>query len=375
MEKTTLQQGLNEVARKRVHRMIDNNQPLFRQTMQRLMQEAGTANDYLASIGAANRTQAAPEVIFLEDGNKLIMNMAGRKYGLHRNAVGQLAEKVAVPAKYLRELSEGAAWQRKLAAEILNQHSSWTKRSRLLVRTVDDQVRGVLSDSYRRLNSVELVTAFLSAATAQGGVPCDALMTDTKIYVETIMPEPICIPTQRNGTVAIYMGARFSTSDYGDGAVEMRTFLLNGVCLNGMVRESVMKQIHLGARLSESQMLSDRTYRLDTATMVSAIGDYTRNLYDPNNLRQKSLEIQAASEAEVDFEAELKKLVKGGRLQKTEGEGVQKLLMANNPDDGLSGGATLWKLTQAITACARELAPARSRELQEISGELMARAL
>lgn len=189
------------------------------------------------------------------------------------------------------------------------------------------------------------------------------------------MPEPICIPTQRNGTVAIYMGARFSTSDYGDGAVEMRTFLLNGVCLNGMVRESVMKQIHLGARLSESQMLSDRTYRLDTATMVSAIGDYTRNLYDPNNLRQKSLEIQAASEAEVDFEAELKKLVKGGRLQKTEGEGVQKLLMANNPDDGLSGGATLWKLTQAITACARELAPARSRELQEISGELMARAL
>lgn len=138
MEKTTLQQGLNEVARKRVHRMIDNNQPLFRQTMQRLMQEAGTANDYLASIGAANRTQAAPDVIFLEDGNKLIMNMAGRKYGLHRNAVGQLAEKVAVPAKYLRELSEGAAWQRRLAAEILNQHSSWTERSRLLVRTVDD---------------------------------------------------------------------------------------------------------------------------------------------------------------------------------------------------------------------------------------------
>ena len=77
----------------------------------------------------------------------------------------------------------------------------------------------------------------------------------------------------------------------------------------------------------------------------------------------------------MDFEAELKKLVKGGRLQKTEGEGVQKLLMANNPDDGLSGGATLWKLTQAITACARELAPARSRESQEISGELMARAL
>ena len=78
-----------------------------------------------------------------------------------------MAEKVAVPAKYLRELSEGAAWQRRLAAEILNQHSSWTERSRLLVRTVDDQVRGVLSDSYRRLNSVELGDAAHNAAAAE----------------------------------------------------------------------------------------------------------------------------------------------------------------------------------------------------------------
>ena len=30
----------------------------------------------------------------------------------------------------------------------------------------------------------------------------------------------------------IYMGARFSTSDFGDGAVDIRVFLLNGVCLN-----------------------------------------------------------------------------------------------------------------------------------------------
>ena len=48
----------------------------------------------------------------------------------------------------------------------------------------------------------------------------DALWTDTKIYVETILPQPICIPTEFNGEVQIYMGARFSTSDFGDGAVD-----------------------------------------------------------------------------------------------------------------------------------------------------------
>lgn len=54
-------------------------------------------------------------------------------------------------------------------------------------------------------------------------------------------------------------------------------------------------------------------------------------------------------------------------------QGLNEVVMNNNPDDGVQGGATLWKLTQAITAHARELTPQRSRELHEISGALMNR--
>lgn len=52
-----------------------------------------------------------------------------------------------------------------LVAEILNQHSDWTQRSRVLVKTIGNQVMGILSDSYRRLNSVEILTAFVQEAT------------------------------------------------------------------------------------------------------------------------------------------------------------------------------------------------------------------
>lgn len=38
---------------------------------------------------------------------------------------------------------------------------------------------------------------------------------------------------------------------------------------------------------------------------------------------QKAVEIQAASEVEVDFDKELKKLVKNSKLLRTEGEQVQ----------------------------------------------------
>lgn len=373
MDKIELQQGLNDVVTAKVQRMIENRQPAVEQAVARLMQERSIAQDYITPIGVEQRKSGNRPAVTFSAGQSLTMQMQAGAFSLHGNAVSQLAEKIGVPAKYLRELSEGAPWQRALAANILNEHSGWCSRTRVLVRTVGSQVRGILSDSYRRLDSEQILTAFLSEAIGQGAVACDALMTDTKVFVETILPEPICIPTRLNGQVVIYMGARFSTSDYGDGAVDMRAFLLNGACLNGMVRESVMKQVHLGARLPDNLQLSERTYRLDTQTTMSAVKDFTKNLYSKENIMQKAVEIQAASEVEVDFDKELKKLVKNSKLLKTEGEQVQKLLMNNNPDDGVQGGATLWKLTQAITAHARGLEPSRSRELHELSGELMAR--
>lgn len=373
MDKIELQQGLNDVVTAKVQRMIENKRPVVEQAIARLIQERGDAQDYIAPIGIERRRTGAAPVITFAAGEALTMNMPQGQFSLHGHAVGQLAEKMGVPARYLRELSEGASWQRALAANILNEHSAWCGRTRVLVRSVGSQVRGILSDSYRRLDSEKILTAFLSEAMGQGAVACDALMTDTRVFVETILPEPICIPTRLNGEVVIYMGARFSTSDYGDGAVDMRAFLLNGACLNGMVRESVMKQVHLGARLPDNLQLSERTYRLDTQTTMSAVKDFTKNLYSKENIMQKAVEIQAASEAEVDFDKEIKRLVKNNKLLKAEGEQVQKLLMNNNPDDGVQGGPSFWKLTQAITAHGRGLEPRRCRELHELSGELMTR--
>ena len=48
---------------------------------------------------------------------------------------------------------------------------------------------------------------------------------------------------------------------------------------------------------------------------------------------QKAIEIQGASEIDVDFDKELKSLVQRGALLKNEGREVEKLLMNNNPDE------------------------------------------
>lgn len=370
---SSAQQGLNEVVMNKVHRMIDGKAVGVQATMERLINEGKIAQDYIAPIGVNLKAKQHDPVVTFSGEGTLMMNMPDGAFTMHDNAVMQIADRMGIPSRYLRNLSEGAPWAKMLAAHLLNQHSDWTQRSRVLVRTVGSQVRGILSDSYRRLNSVEILTAFIQEAAGQGAVISDAYMNDTKVWAETILPTPLSIPTRNNGEVIIFAGARFSTSDYGDGAVDMRAFLLNGACLNGMVRESIMKQVHLGSKLPDTLALSQQTYELDTKTTVSAVTDLTKGLFSRDNLMQKALEIQGASEQEVDFDHELRRLTQSGILLKTEGREVEKILMRNNPEDGVQGGATLWKLTQAITAHARDLSPERSRELHEISGSLMNR--
>ena len=367
------QQGLNQVVINKVQRMIEGKQQGVMGTITRLLEEGKIAQDFIAPIGVNLRNKDQHPIISFKSEGQVQMAIPEGNFNLHGNAISQISEKMGVPAKYLRELSGGDEWQRQLCATILNEHSGWTQRTRVLIRAVGTEVRGVLSDSYRRLNSVEILTAFIQEAGAQGAVLSDAYMNDTKVWCETILPNPIEIPTRKNGTVTIFAGARFSTSDYGNGSVDMRSFLLNGACLNGMVRESVMRQVHLGSRLPDSIALSQKTYELDTKTTVSAIKDLTKGLYSRDTIMGKAIEIQGASEIDVDFDKELKGLVQRGALLKNEGREVEKLLMNNNPDDGVTGGATLWKLAQGITAFAREQEPERSRELHEISGQLMNR--
>lgn len=369
----TLQQGLNKVVMNKVQRMIDGKAVGVQATMERLIHEGKIAQDYIAPIGVNLKAQDHEPVITFAGDSQLTMNMPDGQFTMHDNAIAQMADRMGIPQRYLRQLASGEPWAIALAAYLLNQHSDWTQRSRVLVRTVGTQVRGILSDSYRRLNSVEILTAFVQEAAGQGAVISDAYMNDTKVWAETILPTPITVPTKNNGEVIIFAGARFSTSDYGDGAVDMRAFLLNGACLNGMVRESVMKQVHLGSKLPDNLALSQQTYELDTKTTVSAVKDLTKGLFSKDNLMAKAIEIQGASEVEVDFTKELKRLTSNGGLLKQEGKEVEKILMRNNPDDGVQGGATLWKLTQAITAHARELSPERSRELHELSGQLLNR--
>jgi hypothetical protein len=230
-----------------------------------------------------------------------------------------------------------------------------------------------LSDAYRRLDTGIILNEFCSSIAKQGGRLISAHYDDLQVFVEAIIPELIEVPTLNNGTEIICFGVRFRSSDFGKSALELRSFFWKPICSNGAVWENVMRQIHIGGRLPNNLLLSERTYRLDTRTQASLVRDAVADFFKTDIIAHNAKMIQDASFIEVDIPKELKALPKLGLLQ-NETIKVEEILLKNNEEDGVSGKPTLWKLMQAISRTG-VLAEnkTRERELQEISGSLLKR--
>lgn len=340
----------------------------------RLMAEGKIAKDFIAPIGVSLMNKGLSPVMKFESNGHVNMLLPDETYSIHKNAVTQLAEKLKIPSGYLAGLATGEQWQRDVAAYLLNEHSQRTERTRALVRAVGSEVRGVLSENYKRLNSADIVSEFLQTVIAEGAHLADGYMDDTRLYIETLIPMPFVIKTPKNGEVAIAFGARLQSSDYGDGALDLRTFFMQGICLNGAVRESLMRKVHLGKTLPDNIQLSEQTYRLETQTVCSAIRDISKTIFNRESIGKKIAEIERSSSIEVDIAVELSNLQNGGALLKSEADEITKLIMRNREEDGVQGESTLWKLVQGISSQANSYEPRRMRDLQEVAGDLMKRA-
>jgi hypothetical protein len=367
-------ENMNQVVEARIKARLQKGMTNATNAFTRLQDEGKISRDFIFEVGTTKKgittnIDFKPDTAQRVAATFHIPGEGPKDFRVNQHAIKQVAEKLAIPGIYLTALLYGKEeWQRTLAYNIMNTHNGWTDRSKVLVRAVGDEVRAFLSDQYRRLNSEQIFNAHVEEIFANGAQLSDGYMDETRIMVESLLPAPIEVKTNLNGTIMLAFGTRLATSDYGDGALELRSFVLQGVCLNGMVRESVLRAIHLGAKLQDNLALSQHTYDLDSQTTASAIKDLTKNLFSTDIIKNRMLEVETAAGTTVDFGRELKNLA--GRLFNGETEEIGKILMRNDPMDGVQGESTLWKLTQGITAYANreDVAARRRMELQEIAG-------
>jgi len=303
---------------------------------------------------------------------EILMTVPDREQGaveqsLHRNAVYQMAQATEMPVKYIDSLQSVAEpWGRELLAHnlqtVFNRHFS---KKRYLLRSLQQEVRGFLSDSYRRIDSRPVVEAFATAVQEKGALPYQGYVTDTKIAIQAIMPE-VYEPVP--GEVVAY-GLSLENSDFGNGALSVRAYLMRIWCTNLAITQEEMRQVHLGKRLDESMVYSERTYDLDAQATVSALKDVIQRQLNAEQLQQHMDFIRQASERPVD-PAQARELLRKA-LQKNEADSV---IEAYNSVDTLNmpAGNSMWRLSNAISWVAGKTEdPERKLELNKVAGQML----
>lgn len=297
----------------------------------------------------------------------IVLSAGGDPMAVHTHALGQIADKAGVPYQYLSQLVGGKdGWQPELAAHVLNRHfHEGVPRERYLLRAVTGQLRGFLSDRYRRLDSRPLLETFAGECQRVGAVPVDGTFSDTRVSMKAFLPmvfEPV--PNE-----VMCIGVEWGNSDFGAARHTIRAMIWRLWCTNKATMEDTLSQVHLGAVIPDSIELSQRTYDYDTKTSVSALQDIVRGVLAPKKVNQLLATIKAANEKQIEWKSArtlLQKALLKGEMQKVqdafEGEDIHNL----------PAGKSTWRLSNAISWIAGSTDDNdRKLELQRLAGQVV----
>jgi hypothetical protein len=209
-----------------------------------------------------------------------------------------MAERASVPPQYLRKLSQSeTGWQRDLAAHMLRESYGHDDDGRYLVRAIGGEIRGFLSDSFRRLDSRPVVEAFATACQELGAVCFEGLVTDTRMALKAVLPmvfEPV------PGEVMCF-GVELRNSDFGAGKLVIAGFVNRLWCTNGAVMQNLLSQVHLGKRLPDEVKFSQETYDADSKAQALAVRDVMMQALSPEYIEATQDVIREANDKKADW--------------------------------------------------------------------------
>ncbi len=299
------------------------------------------------------------------------MNVGMEQYGLHTNALGQVSAKLGMPVSYIKSLEDAREpWAASLLAHNLNELNSHASAERFLLRSVHGEVRGFLSDRYRRLDSGPILEAFADACGRVGAIPVDAHASDTRWFLKMLLPQ-VYEPVENE---ICAFGVALQNSDFGDGKLSVRVFMLRLWCTNYAIRDEALSQVHLGRRLTQDIAWSDKTRELDTGTMASSVFDIVSQSLSASRVDRELDLIKVAAEEGIDATKSLTALQRQSLLSKAE---VKEATEVYNTADIeiLPPGNTLWRLSNALSALANvkrgDGDERRALELEQVAGDVL----
>lgn len=304
---------------------------------------------------------------FDADEKGVIVDVGDGPQRLHKNARAQLAERTTLGADFLNKNAESAdAWRRAMAVECLHR-ATQNIGGRYLSRSVQNDVRALLSPRYRRIDGRPIVDMFAEIAIQDYGcVPTDGKGSDVRSTLTFALPhvfEPIA------NEVMLYE-VTIGWSDFGRGRVWMRDGVTRGWCTNRATAHELFSEVHIGGELPDNVELSEKTMQLDTQRTISLMKDIIKASFEPQKVNELMDGIKRANESQVDWKNAKQRLLKTF-LSKAE---VEEIGDSFEHMDSilLPESKTAWRLSNALSLLSQKTEDVdRRMDMERLAGAVI----
>jgi hypothetical protein len=288
------------------------------------------------------------------------------RYGVTPLARRQLADKLKIPHAYFERMREE---QPVLLDRNVN---TWlqSEDDRRMLRTLDGQVRAVLSDRYRRLDNFDLAESVLPILQQLPDVRFESVeLTETRMYLK-------CITSRLTYEMApgdvVQAGVVISNSEVGQGTLSVQPLLYRLVCRNGLIAaDRSLRKTHVGRSLGTEdeglQVYQDDTLRADDKAFFLKVRDVVRAAVSEASFRQTAQKLQKTLRIPLvgDPVKTVEVLAQRYTLNDVERSGVLRHLITEGE---LSG----YGLVNAVTHYSQEIDDYdRATEFEALGGKLI----
>lgn len=288
------------------------------------------------------------------------------QYGVTPLARRQLADKLKIPYAYFERMRED---QPALLDRNVN---TWlqSEEDRRMLRTLDGQVRAVLSDRYRRLDNFDLAESVLPILQQLPEVRFESVeLTETKMYLKCVTPR---LKYEMAPGDVVQAGVVISNSEVGQGTLSVQPLLFRLVCSNGLIAaDRSLRKTHVGRALGGEderiQVYQDDTLRADDKAFFLKVRDVVQAAVSEATFRQTAQKLQKTLNIPLVGDPVKTVEVLAQRYTLSDGEraGVLRHLIA---EGALSG----YGLVNAVTHYSQEVEDYdRATEFEALGGRLI----
>jgi len=278
----------------------------------------------------------------------------------------QLADKLKIPFLYFERM-------RVEQPNLLDRNvNTWlqTDGDRRMIRTLDGEVRAVLSDRYRRLDNFDLADNVLPILQRLDGMRLESMdLTETKMYIKAVTPR---VTFEVSPGDIVQAGVVITNSEVGCGTLSVQPLIHRLVCKNGLIAsDHALRKTHVGRALgSEEELVTvfrDDTLAADDRAFFLKVRDVVEAAVSEATFHQVARKLQSTRDIRLtgDPVRTVEVLANRYSLNDTERSGVLRYLI-------LQGDLSGFGLVNAVTHYSQDVEDYdRATDFEALGGKLI----